>query len=226
MSALVNVFVNDISVNVPKNFSVLQACESVGVIIPKFCFHERLVVSGNCRICLVEVKKIPKPIASCATPIFPGMKIFTVTPIVIKARESVLEFILKNHPLDCPICDQGGECDLQDQTILFGSDSSRFFEQKRTLFSKKINCSLNTIITRCINCTRCVRFMAYIGSDSSLGVTGRGVFSEIGIFKNSKISSFLVGNIVDLCPVGFLVKKLLCLFCIVCLKFWGLFFVC
>merc|ERR1711939_881231 len=154
----IQVFINNESINVTSGSSVLQACELANIEIPRFCFHERLLIAGNCRMCLVEIEKSPKPVASCAMPVAPGMKVFTDTPLVKKAREGVLEFLLLNHPLDCPICDQGGECDLQDQAMLFGSDKSRFFEFKRGVSDKNLGPLVKTIMTRCIHCTRCVRF--------------------------------------------------------------------
>merc|ERR1711998_685012 len=162
------VFVNNIPVLVPKNTSVLEACVSSGIQIPRFCFHERLNVAGNCRMCLVEIEKAPKPIASCAYPVGPNMRIFTDTPLVQKARESVLEFLLINHPLDCPICDQGGECDLQDQTLAFGGDRSRFFYRKRGVEDKNCGPLIKTIMTRCIHCTRCVRFFQMLQDKKNL----------------------------------------------------------
>ena len=155
---LINVTVNGSAVAVPNGTSVLQACEKIGIEIPRFCFHERLLVAGNCRMCLVEVEKQMKPIASCATPVAPGMAIHTDTPLVRKARENVLEFLMINHPLDCPICDQGGECDLQDQLMNYGGDKGRYYEPKRGVEDKDFGPLIKTVMTRCIHCTRCVRF--------------------------------------------------------------------
>ena len=204
---MVNVFVDDIPVSVPNNTTVLQACDSVGIDVPRFCFHERLLIAGNCRMCLVEIEKMPKPIASCTFPVMEGMKVFTRTPLVKKAQESVLEFLLLNHPLDCPICDQGGECDLQDQAMLFGSDSGRFYEYKRGVEDKNCGPLVKTIMTRCIHCTRCVRFATEIAGISDLGTTGRGRKTEIGTYVQKLIKSELSGNIIDLCPVGALTSK-------------------
>jgi len=204
---MVNVFVDDIPVSVPSNTTVLQACDSVGIDVPRFCFHERLLIAGNCRMCLVEIEKMPKPIASCTFPVMEGMKVFTRTPLVKKAQESVLEFLLLNHPLDCPICDQGGECDLQDQAMLFGSDSGRFYEYKRGVEDKNCGPLVKTIMTRCIHCTRCVRFATEIAGISDLGTTGRGKKTEIGTYVQKLIRSELSGNIIDLCPVGALTSK-------------------
>jgi len=187
--------------------TVLQACESVGIEVPRFCYHERLSIAGNCRMCLVEIEKTPKPVASCAMPIMQGMKIYTDTPLVKKSRESVLEFLLLNHPLDCPICDQGGECDLQDQALVFGSDRSRFYETKRTVENKNYGPLVKTIMTRCIHCTRCVRFATEIAGVEDLGCTGRGNDTEIGTYIGDTMKSELSGNVIDLCPVGALTSK-------------------
>ena len=204
---MVTVVINGVEVLVDKNSTVLQACESIGIEIPRFCFHERLSVAGNCRMCLVEVEKSPKPQASCALPVMNNMKIFTDTPLVKKAREAVLEFLLINHPLDCPICDQGGECDLQDQAMIYGSDSSRFYEYKRGVENKNIGPLVKMIMTRCIHCTRCVRFMSEVAGLGDFGTTGRGNSTEIGTYIEKNLNSELSGNIVDLCPVGALTSK-------------------
>jgi len=204
---MVTVIINGVEVLVDKNSTVLQACESIGIEIPRFCFHERLSVAGNCRMCLVEVEKSPKPQASCALPVMNNMKIFTDTPLVKKAREAVLEFLLINHPLDCPICDQGGECDLQDQAMIYGSDSSRFYEYKRGVENKNIGPLVKMIMTRCIHCTRCVRFMSEVAGLGDFGTTGRGNSTEIGTYIEKNLNSELSGNIVDLCPVGALTSK-------------------
>lgn len=204
---MVNVFIDGVQVEVPAGSTVLHACESVGVEIPRFCYHERLLIAGNCRMCLVEVANSPKPVAACAIPVMPSMEISTNSPLVKKARESVLEFLLVNHPLDCPICDQGGECDLQDQTMVFGSDRSRFYDMKRSVEDKDCGPLIKTIITRCIHCTRCVRFASEIAGVSDLGTTGRGREVEIGTYVSKSISTGLSGNLIDLCPVGFLTKK-------------------
>ncbi|GAX74691.1 hypothetical protein CEUSTIGMA_g2139.t1 [Chlamydomonas eustigma] len=205
--SMMEVFVNGQPVTVPKNFSVLQACDAAGVDIPRFCYHQRLSIAGNCRMCLVEVEKSPKPVASCAMPAGPGMKIKTDTPIVKKAREGVMEFLLINHPLDCPICDQGGECDLQDQAMIFGSDRSRFVESKRAVDDKNIGPLVKTVMNRCIHCTRCVRFSSEVAGTAEMGVTGRGRDSEIGTYVEKLFTSELSGNVVDLCPVGALTSK-------------------
>jgi NADH dehydrogenase (ubiquinone) Fe-S protein 1 len=204
---MTKVFVNDIEVLVKRGSTALQACEAVGIEIPRFCYHERLSIAGNCRMCLVEVEKTPKPVASCAMPLMDGMKIYTDTPLVKKAREAVLEFLLLNHPLDCPICDQGGECDLQDQAIVFGSDRSRFYETKRSVEDKNCGPLVKTIMTRCIHCTRCVRFSTEIAGVEDLGTTGRGEDTEIGTYVGKALESELSGNVIDLCPVGALTSK-------------------
>ncbi|GBF88631.1 NADH:ubiquinone oxidoreductase 76 kDa subunit [Raphidocelis subcapitata] len=203
----IEVFVNDEPIQIPKGWSVLQACDAAGIDIPRFCYHQRLSVAGNCRMCLVEVEKSPKPVASCAMPAGPGMKIKTDTPLVKKAREGVMEFLLINHPLDCPICDQGGECDLQDQAMVFGSDRSRFSEMKRAVEDKNLGPLVKTVMTRCIHCTRCVRFSTEVAGVQDMGVTGRGRDSEIGTYVEKLLSSELSGNVIDLCPVGALTSK-------------------
>ena len=203
----IKVTVDGIDVLVTPGSSVLQACELVGVEIPRFCFHERLLVAGNCRMCLVEIEKQIKPVASCAMPVMPGMNIFTDTPLVKKAREGVLEFLLMNHPLDCPICDQGGECDLQDQAMIFGSDKSRYRALKRGVEDKNFGPLIKTIMTRCIHCTRCVRFATEVAGVEVLGTTARGNDTEIGTYVEKMFNSELSGNIIDLCPVGALTSK-------------------
>jgi NADH dehydrogenase (ubiquinone) Fe-S protein 1 len=203
----INLTIDGIDVQVTEGSSVLQACEVLGLEIPRFCFHERLLIAGNCRMCLVEVEKSPKPQASCAIPVMPGMKVFTNTPLVKKAREGVLEFLLLNHPLDCPICDQGGECDLQDQAMVYGSDRSRFMERKRGVEDKNLGPLIKTIMTRCIHCTRCVRFATEVAGVEVLGTTARGIDTEIGTYVEKMFKSELSGNVIDLCPVGALTSK-------------------
>ena len=177
------------------------------VDIPRFCFHEKLSIAGNCRMCLVEDFKQIKPLASCAINASSSMNLYTNTIKVKKARESVLEFLLANHPLDCPICDQGGECDLQDQSLVFGSDRGRFYEFKRAVEDKDCGPLIKTIMNRCIHCTRCVRFSNEIAGNVTLGITGRGSKMEIGFYVEKLISSEVSGNIIDLCPVGALTSK-------------------
>ena len=204
---MVNLYIDNISVSVIKNSTVLQACDNLGIDIPRFCFHERLLIAGNCRMCLVEIEKSPKPVASCALPVSEGMRVFTNTPLVKKAQEGVLEFLLLNHPLDCPICDQGGECDLQDQVMFFGSDSSRFYEYKRAVEDKDCGPLVKTIMTRCIHCTRCIRFSSEIAGVPDLGALGRGINTQIGTYIEKVLKSELSGNIIDLCPVGSFTSK-------------------
>jgi NADH dehydrogenase (ubiquinone) Fe-S protein 1 len=204
---MISLKINDISVTVPFKTTILQACETVGIDVPRFCFHERLLVAGNCRMCLVEIEKSPKPVPSCTLQVMEGMKVYTQTPLVKKAQEAVLEFLLANHPLDCPICDQGGECDLQDQSLVFGSDSSRFFFNKRAVEDKNMGPIIKTVMTRCIHCTRCVRFATEVAGLKDLGVTGRGKKSEIGTYVSKLLKTTLSGNVVDLCPVGALTSK-------------------
>jgi len=187
---------------------VLQACELAGKEIPRFCYHERLAIAGNCRMCLVEVKPgPPKPQASCALPAADGQEIFTGTPGVRKAREGVMEFLLINHPLDCPICDQGGECDLQDQAMAYGRGHNRYDENKRAVTEKYMGPVVKTIMTRCIHCTRCVRFMEQVAGVEEIGAIGRGENMEITSYLEQALTSELSGNVVDLCPVGALVSK-------------------
>ena len=204
---MLNVFVNGVEISVDSRISVLQACEIAGFDIPRFCYHERLSVAGNCRMCLVEVEKAPKLAASCAMPLMPGMKVKTNSPAVRKAREGVLEFLLINHPLDCPICDQGGECDLQDQAMVYGSDRGRFREYKRAIEDKNCGPLVKTIMTRCIHCTRCVRFANEIAGIADLGTSGRGSQIEIGMYIEKLFKSEFSGNVIDLCPVGALTSK-------------------
>lgn len=203
----VNVEVNGVPVSVRNNSTVLQACEAVGIEVPRFCYHERLLVAGNCRMCLVEIAGSPKPQASCALPVMPNMKVFTDSPRVRKARESVMEFLLLNHPLDCPICDQGGECDRQDQAMVFGTDRSRGFENKRGVEDKDIGPLVKTVMTRCIHCTRCIRFASEVAGVADLGTSGRGRDTEVGTYVSKPRKTELSGNLVDLCPVGALTSK-------------------
>jgi NADH-quinone oxidoreductase subunit G len=213
---MANLKVDGKEISVPDHFTLLQAAEEAGAEIPRFCFHERLSIAGNCRMCLIEVKGgPPKPVASCAVGVRdlrPGPngeapEIFTNTPMVKKAREGVMEFLLINHPLDCPICDQGGECDLQDQAMAFGVDASRFQENKRAVEDKYIGPLVKTIMTRCIHCTRCVRFTTEVAGISELGLIGRGEDAEITTYLESAMTSELQGNVIDLCPVGALTSR-------------------
>jgi NADH-quinone oxidoreductase subunit G len=200
--------VDGVEIEVPAGATVLQACELAGKEIPRFCYHERLSIAGNCRMCLVEVKPgPPKPQASCALPAADGQEIVTMSPMVKKAREGVMEFLLINHPLDCPICDQGGECDLQDQAIAYGRGHSRFAENKRAVTDKYMGPVVKTIMTRCIQCTRCVRFAEEVAGVEEIGAVARGENMEITSYLEGSLTSELSGNVVDLCPVGALVSK-------------------
>ena len=199
--------VNDVEVEIEEGLTVLQACEKAGVEIPRFCYHEKLSIAGNCRMCLVEMEKSPKPIASCAMPAAEGMSIKTNTPFVEKARKGVMEFLLANHPLDCPVCDQGGECDLQDQSMFYGVDKSRFKENKRIVPEKYMGPLIKTQMTRCIHCTRCVRFATEIAGVPEIGAIGRGEDMQITTYLEEAMQSELSANVIDLCPVGALTSK-------------------
>ncbi len=199
--------VNDIEVEVEEGLTVLQACEKAGAEIPRFCYHEKLSIAGNCRMCLVEMEKSPKPVASCAMPAADGMVIKTNTPKIEKSRKGVMEFLLANHPLDCPVCDQGGECDLQDQSMFYGIDKSRFKENKRAVPDKNMGPLIKTQMTRCIHCTRCVRFATEIAGVPELGAIGRGEDMQITTYLEQSVQSELSGNVIDLCPVGALTSK-------------------
>ena len=199
--------VNNIDVEVEEGLTVLQACEKAGVEIPRFCYHEKLSIAGNCRMCLVEMEKSPKPVASCAMPATEGMNIKTNTAFVEKARKGVMEFLLANHPLDCPVCDQGGECDLQDQSMFYGVDKSRFKENKRSVPEKNMGPLIKTQMTRCIHCTRCVRFATEIAGVPEIGAIGRGEDMQITTYLEHSMQSELSANVVDLCPVGALTSK-------------------
>ena len=200
--------VNGVEVEFEPGMTVLQVAERAGEEIPRFCYHERLSIAGNCRMCLVEVKPgPPKPQASCALPAAENMEIFTNTPMVKKAREGVLEFLLINHPLDCPICDQGGECDLQDETLGYGRDDSRYAENKRAVEEKYMGPLIKTVMTRCIQCTRCIRFITEVAGVPEIGAIGRGEDMEITTYLEKAVASEVSGNVVDLCPVGALTHK-------------------
>ncbi len=207
--------INGREIEVEDGITLLQACEQAGAEIPRFCYHERLSIAGNCRMCLVEIAGIPKPMASCAmnvSDLRPNRDgtppvIHTDTPLVKKARQGVMEFLLINHPLDCPICDQGGECDLQDQSMYYGLDGSRYRESKRAVEEKYLGPLIKTFMTRCIQCTRCVRFMTEVAGVRELGAIGRGEDMEISTYLEQGLQSEMSGNIVDLCPVGALTSK-------------------
>jgi NADH-quinone oxidoreductase subunit G len=204
---MARVIVDGIEVEVANGSTVLQAAEAAGREIPRFCYHERLSIAGNCRMCLVEIEKMPKPVASCGQPIADGMIIKTDTEVVRKARRGVMEFLLINHPLDCPICDQGGECDLQDEAVGYGRGYSRYDEGKRAVAQPDWGPLVKTTMTRCIHCTRCIRFSTEVAGVPELGATSRGETMQVGTYVEKALSSELSGNIIDLCPVGALTSK-------------------
>ena len=199
--------INGKEIEFTDGMTVLQACELADVEIPRFCYHEKLSIAGNCRMCLVEMEKSPKPIASCAMPAAEGMNIKTNSTLVEKARKGVMEFLLANHPLDCPVCDQGGECDLQDQSMYYGVDKSRFVENKRQVKEKYMGPLIKTQMTRCIHCTRCVRFATEVAGVPEIGAVGRGENMEITTYLEKAMESELSANVIDLCPVGALTSK-------------------
>jgi len=207
MSDLLNIEINGISLQVKPGSMVIEAADEAGITIPRFCYHKKLSIAANCRMCLVEVEKAPKPLPACATPVTDGMKVFTKSKTAIEAQKSVMEFLLINHPLDCPICDQGGECDLQDIAIGFGKDASRYHENKRVVKDKYIGPLISTDMTRCIHCTRCVRFGQEIAGIMEMGAPGRGEHTEISTYMERAIGSEMSGNVIDLCPVGALTSK-------------------
>ncbi len=204
---MVKVTINDKIYEVEDGKTIIQACDDNDIEVPRFCYHDKLKVAGNCRMCLVEVDGSPKPVASCASGLREGMKIRTDSEMVRKAREGVMEFLLINHPLDCPICDQGGECDLQDQAMVYGRGESRFAENKRAVEDKNFGPLIQTHMTRCIHCTRCVRFATDIAGIEEIGLIGRGEHAEITPYVNEVVKSELSGNVIDLCPVGALTSK-------------------
>ena len=204
---MIKLKINNNEIEVEEGLTVLQACEKAGVEIPRFCYHEKLSIAGNCRMCLVEIEKSPKPIASCAMPASEGMVIKTNTPFVEKSRKGVMEFLLANHPLDCPVCDQGGECDLQDQSMFYGIDKSRFKENKRYVPEKYMGPLIKTQMTRCIHCTRCIRFATEVAGVTELGAIGRGEDMQITTYLEKSMQSELSANVIDLCPVGALTSK-------------------
>jgi NADH-quinone oxidoreductase subunit G len=187
--------------------TIIDAADKIGIAIPRFCYHKKLSVAANCRMCLVQVEKFAKPLPACATPVADGMKIFTRSKAAVEAQKSVMEFLLINHPLDCPICDQGGECDLQDIAVAYGTSGSRYTEEKRVVFNKNLGPLISTDMTRCIQCTRCVRFLKEVGGMQELGLVGRGEHAEITAYVDKSVNSELSGNIIDLCPVGALTSK-------------------
>lgn len=204
---MVNVVVDGVHLIVPRTFTVMKACEQASKEIPHFCYHERLSIAGNCRMCLVEIEGAPKPVASCHWPVAEGMKVKTDSPLTIAARKGTMELLLINHPLDCPICDQGGECELQDQAVAYGADRSHYGEMKRAVDDKDIGSKIKTVMTRCIHCTRCVRFATEIAGVEEFGATGRGENMQVGTYVEHALQSELAGNMIDLCPVGALTSK-------------------
>lgn len=204
---MVTIEIDDKKVEARPGQMIIEAADSVGIQIPRFCYHKKLSIAANCRMCLVEVEKAPKPLPACATPVSDGMKIFTKSNRAIDAQKAVMEFLLINHPLDCPICDQGGQCELQDVALEYGKSSSRYVEKKRVVKDKDIGPLISTEMTRCIQCTRCVRFGAEIAGERELGATGRGEFMEIGTYIEKSVNSEISGNVIDLCPVGALTSK-------------------
>ncbi len=204
---IVNIEIDGVTVQAHKGEMLIQAADDAGIYIPRFCYHKKLSVAANCRMCLVEVEKAPKPLPACATPVTDGMKVFTKSPKAIEAQKGTMEFLLINHPLDCPICDQGGECELQDLAMGYGGDVGRYSEGKRVVQDKSLGTLVSTDMTRCIHCTRCVRFGIEIAGMQELGATGRGEFTRIGTYVERSVTSEMSGNIIDLCPVGALNAK-------------------
>ena len=206
-NSLINIKINNKELEVDKNLTVMQACEIAGEEIPRFCYHDKLSIAGNCRMCLVEIEKAPKLVSSCTMPLMEGMSIITNSEKVNAGRKGVMEFLLINHPLDCPICDQGGECDLQDQAMYYGFDKSRYSENKRAVDNKNMGPLVNTIMTRCIHCTRCVRFATEVAGVPEIGAIGRGENMQITTYLEKSMESELSANVIDLCPVGALTSK-------------------
>ena len=204
---MLNVEIDGLKVEVEHGSTIIDAADKIGIAIPRFCYHKKLSVAANCRMCLVQVEKFPKPLPACATPVSEGMKIFTRSKAAVEAQQSVMEFLLINHPLDCPICDQGGECELQDIAVGYGGVKSRYTEAKRVVVNKNIGALVATDMTRCIQCTRCVRFLKEVGGMMELGLIGRGEHAEISAYVDKSVESELSGNIIDLCPVGALTSK-------------------
>src|SRR5471032_1893775 len=204
---LVNIEIDGVAVKAKKGDMLIRATDAAGAYVPRFCYHEKLSVAANCRMCLVEIEKAPKPMPACATPVAEGMKVFTKSPRAIGAQRATMEFLLINHPLDCPICDQGGECELQDLAVGFGRDVSRFHERKRVVPDENLGPLIATDMTRCIQCTRCVRFTEEIAGIQELGMIGRGEGMKVRVAIEQTVHHEMSGNIIDLCPVGALVSK-------------------
>ena len=204
---LVNIEIDGVPVKVRKGEMIIRATDAQGVYVPRFCYHDKLSIAANCRMCLVEVEKAPKPLPACATPVAEGMKVFTKSRRAIDAQRATMEFLLINHPLDCPICDQGGECELQDLAVGFGRDISRYNEGKRSVADENLGSLIATDMTRCIQCSRCIRFTEEIAGIQELGMIGRGEHMKVRTYIESAVNHELVGNVIDLCPVGALVSK-------------------
>ena len=205
--ALVNIEIDGQALAVESGKTIMDAANAVGIVIPHFCYHKKLSIAANCRMCLVQVEKAPKPLPACATPVTDGMKVQTRSEYAVLAQKSVMEFLLINHPLDCPICDQGGECTLQDLAVGYGASSSRYHELKRVVIEKNLGPLIATDMTRCIHCSRCVRFGQEIAGIMELGMPGRGEHTEVMPFLQTQVASELSGNVIDLCPVGALTSK-------------------
>jgi NADH-quinone oxidoreductase subunit G len=204
---LIDIEINGVPCKAHKNEMIIKATDREGAYVPRFCYHDKLAIAANCRMCLVDVEKAPKPLPACATPVAPGMKIFTKTPRAIGAQRATMEFLLINHPLDCPICDQGGECELQDLAVGFGRDMSRYTERKRSVPDENLGPLIATDMTRCIHCTRCIRFTEEIAGFQELGMIGRGEQMRVRTAMEQTVQHELSGNVIDLCPVGALVSK-------------------
>ena len=204
---MISLIINGEQLDVRAGISILDACKTAGVIVPRFCYHETLSIAGNCRMCLVEVEGLEKPVASCLTEVSDNMIVYTDSIFAKKARENVLETLLVNHPLDCPVCDQAGECDLQDQTKSYASNHSKYLFNKRGVEDKTCGILIHTIMTRCIHCTRCVRFSSEVAGVDFLGTFNRGTCTEIGGYADNFFRSEISGNVIDLCPVGALTAK-------------------
>ncbi|HKJ21597.1 MAG TPA: NADH-quinone oxidoreductase subunit NuoG, partial [Gammaproteobacteria bacterium] len=204
---MVKIEIDGQSIHAPDGAMIIEVADEAGIPIPRFCYHKHLSIAANCRMCLVEVEKVKKPVPACATPVTEGMRVFTKTPTAVDAQRGTMEFLLINHPLDCPICDQGGECDLQELSIGYGSDISRYQDNKRVVNDKNLGPLISTDMTRCIHCTRCVRFGQEVAGLMELGATGRGEHMEIGTYVERAMVSEVSGNVIDLCPVGALTSK-------------------
>ena len=204
---MVTIEVDGVTLEAPKGSMLIEATDKAHIHIPRFCYHRKLSIAANCRMCLVEVERAPKPLPACATPVADGMKVFTQSPRAVSAQRGVMEFLLINHPLDCPICDQGGECELQDLAMGYGRGVSRFAERKRVVKDENLGPLVATDMTRCIHCTRCVRFLDEVAGSRELGGMFRGEHTEIGTLVGRGVSSELSGNVIDLCPVGALTNK-------------------